>query len=98
MKFCNADFCPDCSLSCDVPACLRRKAQFAITLTQVPSASGIRAALEKLSSYLLDEAAALEKETALFAITTESSTDASSTSGQAQADGDRLGRRRVAIN
>jgi hypothetical protein len=61
------------------------------------SASSIRSALEKLSSYLLDEAAALEKETALFAITTEGSADASSTSDQSQADSDRLRQRRVGI-
>jgi hypothetical protein len=97
MKLCDADACPDCSLSSDVPACLRRKAQFAIMLAHMPPASGIRSALEKLSSYLLDEAAALEKETALFAITTEGSADASSTSDQSQADSDRLRQRRVGI-
>jgi hypothetical protein len=98
MKFCDADACPGCSLSCGMPACLRRKAQFAITLAQMPSASGIRSALEKLSSYLLDEAAAREKETAVFLTAREVSAEVNSTSGQAQAVGDDLMQRRVATS
>ena len=64
MNFCDSEACPSCPREGNVPDCLRHKARFCIGLAQMTSSSGTRAALEKLSRLLVEEAAALEKETA----------------------------------
>jgi hypothetical protein len=64
MNFCDSEACPSCPREGNVPDCLRHKARFCIGLAEMTSSSGTRAALEKLSRFLIEEAAALEKETA----------------------------------
>ena len=67
MKFCDSEACPSCPHEGNIPDCLRRKANFCIALARTPSAQGAHVALERLSVLLLEEAAALEKETAALA-------------------------------
>jgi len=73
MKFCDAAECPSCPLAGNVPACLRNKAQFCLRLAQMPIADGIRRPLEKMGLYLMQEADALEKETAVLVRATDRS-------------------------
>ena len=68
MDFCDADACPSCPLARNRPCCLRHKAQFCLRLARGLSTGGIRAALEKMSLHLMEEAEALEKETAVLAM------------------------------
>jgi|HubBroStandDraft_6_1064221.scaffolds.fasta_scaffold126558_2 hypothetical protein len=61
MKFCEADACPSCSLAEGTPACLRQKGLFCMWLAAKSSHQGVRAALEKLSLDLMEEARAVER-------------------------------------
>jgi hypothetical protein len=71
MKFCDSDACPSCPLGGNAPECLRYKAKFCTALARTTSARSVRAALDKLSVLLMEEAAALEKETAALARTAQ---------------------------
>jgi hypothetical protein len=62
MTFCDADACPTCPLNATRPCCLRHKAQFCMRLARRTSRGGFRTALEKMSSQLMAEAEALERE------------------------------------
>ena len=66
MRFCDADACTDCLLADrpDMAPCLRQKARFCMWLSTTQPRSG-RAALERLSLELMDEASAIEKEFAI---------------------------------
>ena len=68
MTFCDADACPSCPLAGNVPSCLRHKAQFCLQLARETSGRGICTALAKMSLQLMEEAEALEKETAALAM------------------------------
>jgi hypothetical protein len=63
MRFCDADACIDCSLAhqAGMAACLRQKAQFCMWLSTTRPLEA-RAALEKLSLELMEDASAIEKE------------------------------------
>jgi hypothetical protein len=61
MKFCDADACPSCSLTEGTPTCLRQKGNFCMWLAAKSSNHGIRAALEKLSLDLMEEARAADR-------------------------------------
>jgi hypothetical protein len=67
MRFCDAGACSSCSLA-DLPdpaPCLRHKAHFCMWLSATVANDGLRAALEKMSLDLMDEASAVTKERAL---------------------------------
>jgi hypothetical protein len=65
MKFCDAEACQDCALPEGTPACLRQKAAFCTWLADRVSSDAVKAALEKLSFDLMEEATALELEQGL---------------------------------
>jgi hypothetical protein len=60
MEFCEADACPSCSLPEGTPACLRQKGHFCMWLAAKSSQQDVRAALEKLSLDLMEEARVVE--------------------------------------
>ena len=62
MKSCDADACQSCALPEGSPACLRQKAHFCIWVTTRASNGAVKAALEKMSLDLMEEANALERE------------------------------------
>ena len=68
MTFCDADACPTCPLAANMPCCLRHKAQFCMRLARRTSSGGFRTALEKMSSQLMAEADALEREAIVLAL------------------------------
>lgn len=64
MRLCDDSECLSCSVVEGDPACLRRRARLCMWLSEQSGNTGARAALEKLSFGLMEEACTIEKELA----------------------------------
>ena len=65
MLFCSAEKCALCLLVEGSANCLRKQAQSCMFLSKKVFSRGVRDALEELSLMLMDEASAVEKESAI---------------------------------
>jgi hypothetical protein len=68
MKFCDPGACRSYLLAEDEPACLRQKARYRMWLVARAPNNRVRAAREKMSHDLMEEADAIAKERAIVAL------------------------------